>query len=237
MSTLQTKTFELDTTIDAKASIEQVNGDVIIEGWASDVRPDRVGDVVVPGAFDESLKSFLEENPILLYNHDIDRPLGKILDLEQRPEGLWCKALVAAPTPGSWAEPVVDFIKRGITRGLSIRGKMSRPHGRDAKSGVAKVTHVDLAEISVTPLPVSPGSLFAVTQKAFGDEEDAAMAAEAEAIRDYFEAEFGKVAAAFAKIEEAKAAADLSDELADLQVELDDIYSAIAAARDLGDRA
>lgn len=197
---MQTRDFQLDTLFDAtaKAAVTELeDGDLLIEGYASGIGLDRAGDVMLPGAFDRSIQKFLETNPILLENHDITKALGRVLALEPRDQGLWMKARIDKPTPGSWAEDTVRKIMRGTIKGLSVRGRMRRPDGSLALpgSGGGPVTDVDLYEISVTPLPVSPSSLFSVTQKAF--ESDEIDDATRKAINDYMELEFAHVEAMF----------------------------------------
>ncbi len=79
---------------------------------------------------------------------------------------------------------------------------MSRPFGRDAKSGQALVTGVDLAEISITPLGVNPNTIFGVVSKAFRDDTAAEKERQDEAVETYFEARFAEVEEAYAKLEE-----------------------------------
>ena len=87
------------------------------------------------------------------------------------------KAVVAKPAESSPLLDVYNKIQRGMMKGLSVRGFFKRREG--AKP--ARIYHADLAEISVTPFPVNPRTLFAVGQKAFEpeptDEELAALRA------------------------------------------------------------
>lgn len=198
--------FQLDSTIDtAKSAVVEHDGDLFIEGWASTVGADRAGDLVEPGAFDTAIEKFLSTNPILLYNHDIGKALGQVVEMQSRPQGLWVKARVDKPAPGSWAEDIVSKIAKGTIKAFSVRGKMWRPDGRLAaapRDGGGRVNRVDLYEISATPLPVEPGSLFSVTQKAF----DISIPAEeipeeeARAIADYIRSRFDHLEQAYSDL-------------------------------------
>jgi len=82
---------------------------------------------------------------------------------------------------GDWAENVVNKIKRGMLRGLSVRGLMLTNR---SPSGVKKIGHLDLAEISVTAVPVQSGALFSVASKAIEAAEDT-TAADLEALAEH----------------------------------------------------
>jgi len=158
--------FTLDVTLPGAKSATETDGDIIIEGLASDFGLDRQDEAFMPGAFTDAIDKFLTTNPILLFDHQNSKALGQVLALEPRTEGLYMKARIDEPTEGSWAEDVVRKVRRGTIRGLSVRGLFKRtmtPRG-------PRIHEADLAEISVTPLPVNPRTLFGVAQKSFGDD-------------------------------------------------------------------
>lgn len=160
--------FQLDLVLDKKAVVtEDENGDLIIEGLASDFEPDRAEEAFEPGAFEEGLKSYLETNPILLYHHRYGQALGQVLEAKTNNAGLWVKARIDRPANGSAVQDIYEKVKRGTIRAFSVGGKFFRrmtPRG-------PRIYKADIAEISVTPMPVNPRTLFAVGQKAFGDSD------------------------------------------------------------------
>lgn len=161
-------TFETDAYLDAKSQISIAgNGDVIIEGLASDWGVDDQDELFEPGAFQKGIDNFLQTNPALLYHHDGGKALGQVLELTETGQGLHMKARIDAPAKGSWAEDIVNKVKRGTIRGLSVRGKFRRRMGAD---GLPRIYEAGLREISVTPLPVNPRTMFAVAAKAFDDD-------------------------------------------------------------------
>lgn len=163
----QAATFVLDT----KAEVtEAANGELIIEGYASDFENDRQDEAFEPGAFDTAIKSFME-NPVLLYHHKFDQSLGRVLELRRDQKGLFMRAAVDQPAPGSWAEDIYNKIRSGSIKGLSVGGKFYRR----MVDGLPKIHKADLMEISVTPMPVNPRTLFAVAGKAFESLDDAAL--------------------------------------------------------------
>lgn len=162
--------FQADHLLDAKASLTTTeSGDLIIEGLAADWGIDDQDEMFEPGAFEKGVSEFLEKNPILAYHHDPGKALGQVLDLRSDSDGLWLKARIDKPAPGSWAEDVFNKVKKGTIRGLSVAGMFRRRMGGD---GVPRIHEAKLREISVTPLPVNPRTLFTVAQKAFADAPD-----------------------------------------------------------------
>lgn len=152
---------------DEKASVTETSDGLWIEGLASEWGVDRDDEAFEPGAFDRGIKAFMA-NPILAYHH-ARKPaadgtpgeylaLGKVTDLRRDTKGLHLKAWVPKPKPGAWAEDVYDKVRQGIVRGLSVGGRFRR---RMTELG-PRIFDVDLQEISVTPLPVNPRTLFRV---------------------------------------------------------------------------
>ena len=179
--------FTLDATLphDAKSVIQREDGDLIIEGYASDFGIDRQDEAFEPGAFSKGIEAFLSGTAPLLYHHHNDQQLGRVLELEPRSDGLWMKAIVAKPAATSPLLDTYEKIRRGMMRGLSVRGFFRKRSG----PGGTRIHEADLAEISVTPIPVNPRTLFEVAQKAF-DEADEDLEAEAAALRARLQAKF-----------------------------------------------
>lgn len=156
------QTADFHVEIEGKATVLEDGGDLYIEGYASDYGVDRQDEAFEPGAFDQAITDFMK-NPALIYHHDFAKSLGVVEALERRDEGLWMRARVDKPAAGSWAEDVYNKIKRGSIKGLSVGGRF---HRRLSPSG-PRIHRADLVEISVTPTPVNPRTLFAVAGKAF----------------------------------------------------------------------
>jgi HK97 family phage prohead protease len=142
----------------------QDNGDLIIEGYAAVWEgDDRQGENFAEGSLSRGIKSFLEGQAALCYHHKHDKLLGRFLDLKEDGKGLKFKARVDGaiqrhPELGVYYEQ----IKNGSLRGMSIGGFFRRM-GK-------KITNCDFTEISVTPVPVHPGtSLAVVAGKALKD--------------------------------------------------------------------
>jgi HK97 family phage prohead protease len=164
---VQVADFDFGFTLDSKAMVEEADdGTIIIEGYASDFGLDRQDEAFEPGAFEEGIKSFMD-NPVLLYHHKTDTALGQVEKLVPKPQGLWVRARVDKPEPNTIIADYARKIKSGVLRGFSVGGKFFR---RMTPSG-PRIFKCDLREVSVTPLPVNPRTLFAVAGKAFDNME------------------------------------------------------------------
>jgi len=172
MASMKTEaTFQADSFLDTKSQVSTAaDGTVIIEGLASDWGVDDQDEVFEPGAFQKGIDNFLSTNPVLLYHHNGAKALGKVTHLEETSVGLKMRAEIDPPSPGSWAEDIVAKVKSGTIRGLSVCGKFRRRPSDGG--GVAKIYEAGLREISVTPLPVNPRTMFAVAAKAFDEDQD-----------------------------------------------------------------
>lgn len=161
--------FQYDFVLEGKAvgdseaqtvTVEE-NGDLIIEGYAAVFDGvDRQGENFAEGAFQRGIKAFLEGQAGLCYHHKHDKLLGKVLDLqEEEGKGLKMKARVDAaiknhPELGVYYEQ----IRRGTLNALSVGGFFRRKLTELGQ----KIVDMDFTEISVTPVPVHPGTNFAV---------------------------------------------------------------------------
>jgi HK97 family phage prohead protease len=178
--------FQLDVLLDAKADVAEADsGDGLwIEGWASDFEVDRQDEAFEPNAFTKAIAQYLK-NPVLLYHHMSDKAVGQVKDLKLVDgQGMYVKAWLDKPADGTEDANIYNKVKSKTIRAFSVGGIFRRkmtPHG-------PRIHEVDLREISITPLPVNPRSLFEVAGKAFGSEPDLAAAiAGLDAALDAFE--------------------------------------------------
>lgn len=166
----QTAEFEFGFTLDGKAVVTEPddNGHVYIEGLAADFGLDRQDESFEPGAFEAGLKAYMDTNPILVYHHKPDVALGQVTEANITADGLHVKARVDAPEPGTIIADYVRKIKSGTLRAFSVGGRF---HRRMTANG-PRIFKCDMHELSITPLPVNPRTLFAVAGKAFEAAED-----------------------------------------------------------------
>lgn len=132
-------------------------GDWIVEGFCATSDLDLQGDVITEEALDASAKDLLE-NSTVLFNHDENRPIGKVVDAKKMTLdgtlGLWVKVMISKAEPKLWTN-----IKEGVLNKFSIRGKVLRAK----KEFYALLNHVanviyrmKLIETSLVSLPANP---------------------------------------------------------------------------------
>lgn len=147
-------------------SLEEDVPVLYIEGYASTNAIDRHDDIVDQASitFDQFMN-----NPIMLFQHNPDWPIGKVVKLERDVEmgddkrGLLCRAAIIGDTMKSME--VQDQIKSGILKGFSIHGKAQ---SRKKKCGQGHCHYVleglNLLEISVVSIPANQETLFEVAK-------------------------------------------------------------------------
>ena len=119
MPTIKNKEIELYLE-DLSISDSSDNGIITISGYANRYKDedgqlviDRSEESVLPSGYD--LKSF-KKNPILLYQHDKSRPIGKIINVELKVDGLYIEANVHKQL-----DPQAHYaVEHGILKCLSI---------------------------------------------------------------------------------------------------------------------
>jgi len=162
--------FTLDgKTLDA---IALDDGDLLLEGMAAVWTVDRENEAFDPAAFDHGIRDFLSGTGALCLNHKTADVLGKVLDLERRPDGLWMRARVdGAIRHDPRLRTIYEQIKKGTLRGASVGGFFRRA----VKAGRRVIDRADLVEISLTSSPIGGhrAVLSVVAGKALAD--DAAL--------------------------------------------------------------
>ncbi len=112
--------------------------------------PDRVGDVIEPGAF---AKAAL---PIpMLFGHDMGDPIGTWDAASEKADGFHIEGKLLVGEVAR-AREVFALVKAGAVRGLSIgfvtRKAMSRP------GGGRTIKALELFEVSLVTVPMHPGA-------------------------------------------------------------------------------
>lgn len=137
--------------LDAPARLAELNDDEF-EGYASLFGvPDGAGDVVAPGAFTASLRKRPPERVRMLYQHFAHEPLGVWETIREDKRGLYVKGRLVLDVVR--AREVRDLLREGALNGLSIGFRTIRAT-RDAKSGLRRLTQIELWEISVVTFPL-----------------------------------------------------------------------------------
>lgn len=145
------KSFELKAAED---------GSGIVEGYASTwtTTPDSYGDIVIKGAFTETLeKRAATGHPFpLCFNHDLDQIIGAVKEIEEDDFGLKVKASFLNT---ALAQEKRELVKEGIvwqfSFAYSVQG-WEEPTAEEKKQGILqKLTKLDLFEVSLVPVPAN----------------------------------------------------------------------------------
>ena len=112
------KIFNLTSTFKTQA---QDDGSVMIRGFASTADFDRAGDSISVEAWQKGgLKNF-EKNPIILFNHDYDKPIGRATGLKAGPDGLELECKISKSAPANVAELVKDGVLGAFSVGFRVK--------------------------------------------------------------------------------------------------------------------
>lgn len=128
--------------------------DGIFEGYASLFNREDLGrDVILRGAFRESLAKRGAGEVKLLFQHDPNQVIGLWLAIEEDARGLYARGRLLPEVEK--AREVLVLMRARALDGLSI-GFRAIKGRRDARTGVRRLESVDLWEISVVTFPMLP---------------------------------------------------------------------------------
>lgn len=138
-----------------------------IEWYASTKDKDRGHDIVDPQAFKSALDLYMT-NPIVLLQHDVEKPIGVVTEARIDESGLYIKARITQDVNG-----VISAIKNGVLRAFSIGYKIKsneflESEKEDGSRDYANVIKdLELFEISVVSVPMNAYSLMKSMQSCF----------------------------------------------------------------------
>ncbi|WP_133772970.1 HK97 family phage prohead protease [Enterovirga rhinocerotis] len=126
------------------------------EGYASlfDI-PDLGRDIVLRGAFAESLGRRGPAGIRMLWQHDPAEPIGRWLSVAEDRRGLRVRGRLN-PAVGR-AREIAALLREGAVDGLSIGFRVVEAD-RDRARGLRRLIRVDLWEISLVTFPMLPGA-------------------------------------------------------------------------------
>lgn len=140
-------------------------GGVAIEGLASHISQDRAEDVIQPAAFATYLRAYLMANPVVLWQHDDDEPIGSCVDAKITPEGLWVRDEIYADT--EIGEKACKLIKRKVLRSLSVGGIVHKAQWHQEGENPwawREITEMELVEHSVVTIACNRSTLFSLAK-------------------------------------------------------------------------
>ncbi len=129
-----------------------IDGNGRFEGYASLFgKIDQGGDVVMPGAFANSLKKRPASQIRMLFQHDPKEPIGRWLEVRETDIGLKVRGELTATVPRS--DALAALIEHGSLDGLSI-GFRTIKAARSQAAKPRRLLDVDLWEISIVTFPM-----------------------------------------------------------------------------------
>jgi HK97 family phage prohead protease len=134
--------------------LKTVDADGSFSGYASRFNVVDLGrDLVLPGAFKESIARRGPRGIKMLFQHDPAEPIGVWLEVREDAHGLYARGRILPEVERG--REVLALMRAGALDGLSI-GFRTVEGRTDPKSGVRKLSRVDLWEISVVTFPMLP---------------------------------------------------------------------------------
>jgi HK97 family phage prohead protease len=145
---------------------EDEDGSIKISGLASTNALDRTGDVINHDAWTKSdgLENY-KTNPIILFNHDYNRPIGRATSMEVGEEGLEIGAKISKS-----AGEIKDLIKDGVLGAFSVGFRVKDADYNDETDGY-KIKDAELFEVSVVSVPANQTAMFSIA-KSFDSQEE-----------------------------------------------------------------
>lgn len=160
------KTFFI-TTDDLQKSVSSSDKSLKIAGYANTTSKDRSGDIVLPEAWAKGVENF-RRNPILLYQHDHSKPIGRVSAVTVDKKGIFVEATISEAAERQHG--VKTLISDGVLKSFSV-GFRVKDANYDKVADTFYIKDVELLEISVVSVPANQNSLFSV-RKNFEDEAD-----------------------------------------------------------------
>ncbi len=158
------KIFRLDSTI-TKVHKDEGNGSLKISGYASTSHTDRAGDQIPPDAWMKGGLDNYEKNPILLFNHKYDKPIGKTTKVTVDGTGLHIEAEI------SKSAEIYSLIEDEVLRTFSVGFMIKDLAYLEATDGYV-IKDAELLEVSVVSVPCNQDATFTLSKSFSGSEEE-----------------------------------------------------------------
>ena len=142
-----------------KALGETEDGGVEIKGSASTNGLDRAGDIIEANAWTKGGLENYKGNPIILFNHNYDKPIGRAKDLQVTENGLEISAKISKGA----GDNVTQLIKDGVLGAFSVGFKVKDADYMTETDGY-KIKDAELFEVSVVSVPCNQGATFGLSK-------------------------------------------------------------------------
>ena len=142
-----------------KALGETDDGGVEIKGSARTNGLDRAGDIIEADAWTKGGLENFKSNPIILFNHNYDKPIGRAKDLKVTDNGLEISAKISKGA----GDNVTQLIKDGVLGAFSVGFKVKDADYMTETDGY-KIKDAELFEVSVVSVPCNQGATFGLSK-------------------------------------------------------------------------
>ena len=160
------KTLYLNSSFETKA-LKKGSKSLKIAGYANTTAKDRSGDVVTAEAWAKGVENF-RRNPVMLYQHKHDTPIGRIDKIQVDKKGIFVEGSVSEAAEK--LHGVQTLIKDGALKSFSV-GFRVKDGKYNREDDSMTITDVELLEISVVSVPCNQDSLFSI-RKSFDNDQD-----------------------------------------------------------------
>jgi HK97 family phage prohead protease len=147
-------------------SHENDDGSVMIRGMASTSHSDRAGDVISAEAWTKGGLENFKNNPVILFNHDYDKPIGRATGVKVTENGLELEAKISKSAPAA----VCELVKDGVLGAFSVGFKVKDADYLKETDGLL-IKDAELFEVSVVSVPCNQAATFSLA-KSFDSEEE-----------------------------------------------------------------
>ena len=160
------KTLYLNSSFETKA-LKKGSKSLKIAGYANTTAKDRSGDIVTAEAWAKGVDNY-RRNPVLLYQHKHDCPIGRVDNIRVDKKGIYVEGAVSEAAEKNHG--VQTLIKDGALKSFSVGFRVKDgKYNREDDSMI--ITDVELLEISVVSVPCNQDSLFSIRKSFDSDEE------------------------------------------------------------------
>ena len=144
---------------------ETDDGGINIKGSASTNALDRAGDIIETEAWTKGGLENFKNNPIILFNHDYNKPIGRATGLEVTDKGLDITAKISKA-----AGDITHLVKDGVLGAFSVGFRCKDSEYMTDTDGY-KIKDAELFEVSVVSVPCNQGATFGLA-KSFDSMEE-----------------------------------------------------------------
>jgi HK97 family phage prohead protease len=140
-------------------SHEVEDGSVMIRGMASTDHSDRAGDVIAAEAWSKGGLENFKNNPVILFNHDYDKPIGRATGVNVTKNGLELEAKISKSAPAA----VCELVKDGVLGAFSVGFKVKDADYIKETDGLM-IKDAELFEVSVVSVPCNQAATFSLAK-------------------------------------------------------------------------